>query len=254
MAPFSAPVSMSNPFVNEDIRRLVRAQLRTGREFRRWPDDLLTKIEHTVSTGAQGMFWWAVCQVEVIKRLKCDRWLVESTLKNLPKTLHETYDRILIAIPIEDRIWVYHVLAWICLEEDLPFLGDIGKPMMSSFVLKAATRSATSVAPHLQVRHYDLETLRELCGCLVQVSDLNPKNANDTSKEVTLAQYTVREYLDLPTPPFGLQEVRKLSQVPIRHTFQVTVFKQVLYMTAIESDQALAHSLLGCSISPTLEG
>ncbi|KAF2111651.1 hypothetical protein BDV96DRAFT_581488 [Lophiotrema nucula] len=55
MTSFSTPVSMSNPFVEEDIGRLVKSLLYTNRKYRNWPQTFLTEIEHTISTQARGM-------------------------------------------------------------------------------------------------------------------------------------------------------------------------------------------------------
>ena len=61
MHPISIPVSMANPFVGEDIRVHVRSVLLSNPNFRRWPSELLTEIENTVSKGAKGMYV-AICE------------------------------------------------------------------------------------------------------------------------------------------------------------------------------------------------
>lgn len=50
----------------------------------------------------QNRFRWAVCQLDLIKNCK-QVGTVRKTLKNLPKTLDDTYDRILASIP--DETW-----------------------------------------------------------------------------------------------------------------------------------------------------
>lgn len=56
MEEFSVSVSMSNPFVEEDIRLRVRSTLQSDPKFRRWPQELLDEVENAVSTGAKGMY------------------------------------------------------------------------------------------------------------------------------------------------------------------------------------------------------
>jgi len=52
----SVSVSMSNPFVEEDIRSLVRSLIASNHKFRRWPQDMLDELENAVATGAHGMY------------------------------------------------------------------------------------------------------------------------------------------------------------------------------------------------------
>jgi len=56
MGIISVPVSMSNPFVEEDIQRHVRSLMASNQKFNRFPRDLLEKIESAVTTGARGMY------------------------------------------------------------------------------------------------------------------------------------------------------------------------------------------------------
>ena len=55
LRPLSAPVSMSNPLVDEDIRTYVNTQLQTNNRFRRWPLPLLREIKDALVEGAKGM-------------------------------------------------------------------------------------------------------------------------------------------------------------------------------------------------------
>ena len=67
MKEVSLPVSMSNPYVGEDIRRKIHSQLHSDREFSQWPQDLLQEVEDAVSEGAHGMYvtlptsWGSAC-------------------------------------------------------------------------------------------------------------------------------------------------------------------------------------------------
>lgn len=55
MQAISIPVSMSNSFVEEDIRRHVRSLISSNHRFKRWPQDMLDEVEDSVASGAQGM-------------------------------------------------------------------------------------------------------------------------------------------------------------------------------------------------------
>ena len=60
-----------------------------------------------------------MCQIDALQRLKCERHIIKKALENLPKPLDETYERILITIPKEERLLVHHVLRWIAQHNDL---------------------------------------------------------------------------------------------------------------------------------------
>ncbi len=53
MVEFSVSVSMASNNVEEDIRHLVRSTLQSNSKIKRWPQELLTEVEYTVSTGPE---------------------------------------------------------------------------------------------------------------------------------------------------------------------------------------------------------
>ena len=55
MSSLSVPISMNNPFVEQDIRNHVHSNLRTNPRFGHWPRDLLHEVEESITTGARGM-------------------------------------------------------------------------------------------------------------------------------------------------------------------------------------------------------
>ncbi|KIJ43593.1 hypothetical protein M422DRAFT_113808, partial [Sphaerobolus stellatus SS14] len=70
------------------------------------------QIVQTLTNKAQGMFRWVECQVESLK--KCRRpYDVKKALGSLPKTLDETYERILLTVEEEDRVYVARLFAWV---------------------------------------------------------------------------------------------------------------------------------------------
>ncbi|RKL51630.1 hypothetical protein BFJ70_g347 [Fusarium oxysporum] len=192
-------VPMSNGLVEQDIRLHVRSILRSNIKFQCWPNDLLIEVEDAVSTKAEGMqvfdhieiialltgyrFRWAVCQLHELQRLKGERDVVSEALARLPKDLDETYDRIFLRIPQEDRQFVSHAFQW------LWFYGESSPHYFgtSSILLLDAIESSISRSnnPNSNVL-YNPERLRELCGCLISSLD----------DSISFAHYTVKEYLD----------------------------------------------------------
>ena len=128
--------------------------------------------------------------------MKCDRSIVKKTLNNLPRTLDETYDRILNAIPEDERLFVHHMLRWIAHHNEL----YKGEGIPCEILVQAAEVSTLKLARERNERFYDKDMLREVCGCLL---DLSLEECRDqvrhnhhTYTSVKFAHYTVREYLD----------------------------------------------------------
>lgn len=155
---------MSNCFVEADIRIYVTAKIMAEAKFQRWPSDLRTDVEATLSTGAKGMFRWAVCQLDILRRLNHQSKIREA-IKSLPKTMDETYERIFSYIADEEKEFVRHTLHWVCFY-DLLWKGLVPLPadlLIDAYIALDKGKSRLSLDDYL----YDLETLKDSCGCLV---------------------------------------------------------------------------------------
>lgn len=135
-------------------------------------------------------FRWAVCQIDVLRRLRPVREVIQSELKNLPKTLYDVYNKIFASIPDEERRFVYLVLEWVSFhrqvhDNDIP----------CDIILQAVHPSFSRSNAAFHGRFYDQYTLRDVCGCLINFTEEIYSNSYK-STGVKLAHYTVREYLD----------------------------------------------------------
>ena len=153
-------------------------------------------------------FRWAVCQLDVIQRLKGERHVVQKALKDLPKTLDETYDRLLLILPEEDHQFIHHTLQLILYHNNL-YGGNIDGGVPWAILIRGVERSIARLSSKQSDCFYDHETLRELCGCLVNVtheeSEFNGVLAGThhemlippvhNALTVSFAHYTVHEYL-----------------------------------------------------------
>ena len=109
---------------------------------------------------------------------------------SLPKTMDETYERIFSYIPDEEKELVRHTLHWACFHDFL-WKGLVPLPanlLIDSFIAIDQKRSRLSSDEYL----YDLETLRESCGCLVSFAF----DEEGQSQSTNIAHYTVREFLE----------------------------------------------------------
>lgn len=147
-------------------------------------------------TYDEARFRWAVCQIDSLQRLKCERKIIQNALKNLPKTLNETYDRIFLAVAEEERLFVEHALRWIAYHNEL----YDGQGIPCEVIIQATEASMLSLTGNQNERFYDEDTLREVCGCLI---DISPEDFLGFEGEylhtyisVSFAHYSVREYLD----------------------------------------------------------
>jgi len=187
MGRFSQSLSMSNCYVEADIGTYVAAKITAEAKFQRWPSDLRIEVEATLSTGAKGMFRWAVCQLDILRRL-IHQSKIREAIKSLPKDMDETYERIFSYIADGEKEIVRHALNWVCFHD---FLWQGRVPLPANILIDAyvaLSKGRLSSDDSL----YDLETLRDSCGCLVSFTP----NKRDQSHLANIAHYTVREFLE----------------------------------------------------------
>ncbi|MEJ0106519.1 MAG: NACHT domain-containing protein [Bacteroidota bacterium] len=187
MGRFSQSLSMSNCFVEADIKIYVTAKIMGEAKFQRWPSDLRADVEATLSTGAKGMFRWAVCQLDILRRLHHQSKIREA-IKSLPKTMDETYERIFSYIADEEKEFVRHVLHWVCFH-DLLWKGSV--PLSANLLIDTYTALNKGVLDSDEYL-YDIETLKDSCGCLVSFTFTK----KDQPQSANIAHYTVREFLE----------------------------------------------------------
>lgn len=188
MSRISRSLSMSNPHVEADIERYAGIRLRATPKFRFWPPGLVSEVQHALAAGANGMFRWAVCQLDILRRLD-DISKVRAALKDLPQTLDDTYIRIFSYIDENDWPLLRHTLRFICFHNAIyewpshP-MDKIILSAYSAFGIHGRDRNAD----HL----YTSQSLEEICGCLVTFR----RSAHRPQARLSLAHYTVREFIE----------------------------------------------------------
>jgi len=186
MCQISQPLSMSNPFVEADIRNFVAVNVRNEPRFQSWPQSLRSEVEEALAVGAKGMFRWATCQLSILRRLHHQSKIRES-LKTLPKDLDETYERIMSYITAEERDLVRYALHLVCFHD---FLWQGERPLSAQLILDSYSGFRTNAGDFV----CSMETLKELCGCLMTFS--REDGYRGEGETVTIAHYTVREFLE----------------------------------------------------------
>ncbi|CAD6587468.1 MAG: hypothetical protein ASARMPREDX12_002854 [Alectoria sarmentosa] len=90
----TAHVLIESHLIEPDIRSYIQEQLNDNPRLRRWPKKFRERIKSALMTGAQGMFRWVACQIEVLSKCKMLKQL-ENALRTPPKDLTDTYRRAL---------------------------------------------------------------------------------------------------------------------------------------------------------------
>ncbi|KAH9055873.1 ankyrin repeat-containing domain protein [Lactarius deliciosus] len=77
----------------QDIKKYITDVVRSDRRMKRWRDEEKDMVIERLAEKADGMFRWVYCQLEVLRH--CFPANVRRALEELPKSLDETYERIL---------------------------------------------------------------------------------------------------------------------------------------------------------------
>jgi hypothetical protein len=159
-----------------------------------------------------------VCQIDALQRLRPESNIIEAALANLPRTLDETYEGVFERIPEDSRLFVQHVLHWMSTHQsihqaipgvqrassvnfspiDIPNNPDIPCDLLFQVVQESLASENSDDAMLLSGYVLDEELLRELCGCLITVTNY-PIRGPDFTKDmpvVSFAHYTVVEFLE----------------------------------------------------------
>ncbi|EAQ93238.1 hypothetical protein CHGG_01473 [Chaetomium globosum CBS 148.51] len=193
-------LELNKQAVNADIRSYVAAQLSQRREFRDKPlsQDLLLLIQSRVGDGANGMFRWAFCQLDSLARCRHEA-AIEEALASLPRTLEDTYRRMIECIPMELKNDAMRLLQ---------FLVHSTRPLK---LAEAKEVIATQIEN--EPRGFDVK--RRLF-CDTDVLDYCPSLVtvvHAAGKELHLAHFSVKEYL-LRDERFNIT----IASIPIART------------------------------------
>jgi ankyrin repeat protein len=170
--------------VTSDISEYITAELSakiSQRKLKLRNPKLESKIRDQLVQRSKGMFQWAKCQIEALCKFRNDK-AIEAALENLPKTLHDTYGRILQRVEDdhpEDVEIVQNMLRWLVRSVRAMTLDELAEAM-------AVDPEDDATSMDLSAVDTDPEDILNVLGSLVTVS---------ASKTVSLAHYSVKEFL-----------------------------------------------------------
>ncbi|TVY44826.1 Ankyrin repeat domain-containing protein [Lachnellula subtilissima] len=169
--------------VSADIGSYINARLDeriASKKLKVRDDELRKEISNTLVDKADGMFQWINCQIDHLCKFKTHNTIREA-LKSLPKTLEDTYLRILQSIDEDYAETVRKLLMWLVRGARELTLKELA--------------SAIAIDPRAENENLDIddqmdpEDIVGLCSSLLVVSDEN---------KVSLAHFTVKEFLTSP--------------------------------------------------------
>ncbi|KAK1990129.1 ankyrin [Colletotrichum falcatum] len=172
----------------EDIRVYVHETVRQHERFERWQgkEEILDEIESHLMEKANGMFRWVSCQLDALE--KCpDRNSLRQTLRSLPRTLDETYARVISKIPSEVEQTARRLLQSLVFSER-PLRIEEAVDMIALVIEDRPRFDADNRMPKpCEISSY--------CSSLVAVITRVDKDGKSEVKELQLAHFSVKEYL-----------------------------------------------------------
>jgi ankyrin repeat protein len=187
----------------EDLERYVKSVVHSDREMRNWPEDVKKLVINTLATKSSGMyvikmvvmrridfpchdfrFRWAYCQLETLRW--CPLRDIPSALKELPRTLDRTYERILQDIPERMQRDAHRIIQWLTVSSRPMRVDELAEVFAINF--DAETSGIPQFDPSWRPSNAETAVL-SACSTLVSV-------VNDGSgKVVQFAHFSVKEYL-----------------------------------------------------------
>ncbi|KAI9657547.1 MAG: hypothetical protein M1831_004163 [Alyxoria varia] len=162
-----------------DIRSHVQTQLASDSTLSRWPQSTRQEIEDVLTSKANGMFRWVACQLDSLR--KCMRpSTVKRTLETLPRTLDETYERILLQVDDEYQQEVRLALIWLVAAQRPLTVRELAEAV----IVGISAESSFDPTDRL----FDPNSIANVLTGLVTIS-------GGFSSTIRLAHFSVEEYL-----------------------------------------------------------
>ncbi|KAH8719160.1 hypothetical protein GQ44DRAFT_687973 [Phaeosphaeriaceae sp. PMI808] len=232
-------VCLQRDVVDQDIQRYIQQRLRNDRGLAKWNKDaaIRQEIEAALMRGACGMFRWAVCQLDTLEKC-CNRAMLRKSLASLPRTLDQTYDRILSAISEEYSEYAMRILQWLTFS---------ARPLSVEEIAEAvAINVARDPAfDRDEVLEDPLEALT-ICSSLVTITTDEAEGRWKPAKQIiALAHYSVQEYLVSDRIKQGSAKQYSMQEVECHNAITKSSLK---YLTQLQ--QPLSKEVLeGCALA-----
>ncbi|PWI64608.1 hypothetical protein PCL_09502 [Purpureocillium lilacinum] len=181
-------IPLQSCLVENDISTYVHTRVRGSEGLARWHSrpDIQDEIEVALNEKADGMFRWVTCQLDALENC-LDPLTLRAALRSLPRTLDETYARILSNLPQEHRHRTVLILQFLAYSE---------RPLTVEEAVDAIALDTNS-KPRFdrQNRMPVPQEISRYCSSLVAVSNPKSDTSGETKAQLQLAHFSVKEYL-----------------------------------------------------------
>ncbi|KAI1427539.1 hypothetical protein F5Y12DRAFT_712073 [Xylaria sp. FL1777] len=176
-------LAMANSEVDQDIATFVAQHLRERRQLRKW-EKHYDRIQETLTNRANGVFRWVECQFKSLEICPPIPRLLEGLLQSLPRSLDETYARMLENIAPDLRDYARQMLTVLCCA--IRPLTEL--ELIDALAVKLGERPTFDTARRCE----DADALQDVCpGFTERYIDL------ETGQSILrIAHFSVREYLE----------------------------------------------------------
>ena len=191
----------------EDLGKYVEEVVRSDEAMRDWPEVIKKLVINTLAEKGGGMyvmmfmmfrivsscdgsrFRWAYCQLETLRR--CPLRNISRVLEELPETLDDTYERILLAIPQAKREDANRIFQCLLISSRPLHVEELAE--VFTFDFDAETSGIPTFDPSLRPSNAEASVLS---ACSTLVSVVKATHARDKGKKmVQFAHFSVKEYL-----------------------------------------------------------
>ncbi|KAI9772775.1 MAG: hypothetical protein M1839_002320 [Geoglossum umbratile] len=158
---FSHNICIQSSMIDSDVRTHVSNVISRDPLLQKWKPVIQQEILEAIVQGSHGMFRWAVCQLETMKKCLTPA-MIRAELKRMPETLDQTYDRILQNVPGLHQRFVQSALHWLAFST---------RPLLLKELAEAAVIDPdTGKFDPNDSRLVDETLILDLCGTLVTSS------------------------------------------------------------------------------------
>ncbi|SMR63968.1 unnamed protein product [Zymoseptoria tritici ST99CH_3D1] len=201
---------ISTHAVDLDIQRYVSVTVSHDPRLGRLSPETKILIQDTIAQKADGMFRWAYCQLQELKKLKSTKpKYVKDALLSLPSTLDETYERMLTGIEERYRDEALTLLQWITYARSPLTLGELAEV---TIINPEGTGSVD-----FDERGDIEDTLDILSGLITVVSEAEPMQGNEEEQWTDDEDPPRDSASGIRVDPDATTFVDKLTRVRLAH-------------------------------------
>ncbi|KAM7182918.1 Ankyrin repeat-containing domain protein [Rhypophila sp. PSN 637] len=175
-------LSMENSSVDQDITNYIARHLQENKKLQKWKDHH-EHIKAELANRAKGVFRWVECQFRELEKCPRSKRNLDKLLKLLPKSLDETYERMLLKI---DDAWVEDT------QRMLTLLCCAKRPLTVPELVDAiAVELGDRPIFNPDGRLGDVDAIHDVCPGLIEIDE-----QASGAPIVRIAHFSVQEYLE----------------------------------------------------------